>query len=109
MGNRKGARCQSGKSPLLNLEEWQVVESEHMGWLMWSTSYVEQVWGITDQLPEGLGGVRAGAAGSTATYRIMNRRDGSARDAPIIPIPLNVLNYCSTQRVATMAKGEPLK
>ena len=56
------------------------------------------------KLHEGLGGLRIGALGSTATSRIINLRDDREGRTPIIPIPLGVLNYCSTKRVATMAK-----
>ena len=61
-----------------------------------------------DKLPEGLVGIRAGALGGTATYRIISRRNDKEENAASFPIPLNILNYCSTQRVATLVNKESI-
>ena len=121
MGNQTNARGRYAKIPLLNLKEWKEKEKDYKEWVRWSVLNVEQRWGIMNKSPGWLGWVRAGALGSTATYRIINIGDDrtselpqksrrklcdKALSNPCNPNSLSRLGVCNSRSLIATIRGE---
>ena len=85
------------------MKEWEAIGRESKDWVRWPASNVAQSWAIVDKFPEWLESRNAPVRRKiTATYRIINQREGRVGNTQSVRIPSDIINFCSSHRIATI-------